>query len=76
MIFPLGRVHRGGTLSITSSRAAAVGAAVGRTAGALGPAPTAAVEGLAAEEGSAAAMSAAGDPAVAEEGPAAEGDGP
>ena len=48
----------------------AVGAAVGRTVGVLGPAPTAAVEGLAT------AMSVAGDPAAAEDGPVVEGDGP
>ena len=40
---------------------------MGRTAGALGPV---------AEEGLAAVMSVAGDPAAAEEGPVAEGDGP
>ena len=66
MISPLGRGHRGGTLSINSSWPAAAGATVGRTTGALGPAPTAASEGPAAEEGPAAAMSAAGDPAAAE----------
>ena len=49
---------------------------MGRTAWALGPAPTAAAKGPAAEEGPAAAMSAVGDPAAAEEGPAADRDGP
>ena len=55
---------------------------MGRTAGALEPAPTATAEGPATEEGPAeeeglaAAMSAAGDLATAEEGPTAEGDGP
>ena len=61
---------------------------MGRTARALGPAPTAAVEGptvedgpaaeegLTAEEGPVAAMSAVGDPAAAEEGPTAGKDGP
>ena len=55
---------------------------MGRTAGALGPVPTAAAEGPAVEDGPAAgkwptaATSAAGDPAAEEEGPAAEGDWP
>ena len=55
---------------------------MGGTVGALGPAPTAAAEGPATEEGPAeeeglaVAMSAVGDPAAAEEGPTAEGDGP
>ena len=50
---------------------------MGRTAGALGSAPTVTVErptpedGPAAENGSEAATSAAGDPATIEEGPAA-----
>ena len=56
--------------------AVAVGAAVGRTAGALRPAPTTAAEGLAVEDGPAAATSAVGDPAAAEEGPAVGEDGP
>ena len=55
--------------------AVAAGAAVGHTAGALGLAPTAVAKGPAVEEGPAAAMSAAGDPAAVEEGPTAEGDG-
>ena len=49
---------------------------MGSTAGALGPAPTTAAEGPAAEEGPAAAMSAPGDLAATEEGPAAGRDGP
>ena len=55
---------------------------MGLTAGAPGPVPTAAAEepttekGSAAEEGPAAAPSAVGDPAAAEEGPTAGGDGP
>ena len=49
---------------------------MGRTAGALWPAPTAAAEGPAAEEGSATSTSVVGDPAAAEEGPAVRGDRP
>ena len=45
MISPLDRGHRGGTLSITSSRVGAVGAAVGRTTGTLGSALATAAEG-------------------------------
>ena len=56
MISPLGRGHKGGILSITSSR----GSSGGAQQGALGPAPTAAAEGLTVE----------GGPAV-EEGPTA-----
>ena len=55
---------------------------MGRTVGALGPAPTATTkgpvveEGTAVEEGPVAATSAAGDPATTEEGTEAGGDGP
>ena len=53
MISPLGRGHRGGTLSITSSwaqttdGAGKAAATEGRTAGTLGSASTAATEGAA-----------------------------
>ena len=56
--------------------AAASGAAVGRTAGALGPAPTAAAEGPTVEDGLAAATSAGVDPAAAEEESTTGEDGP
>ena len=61
--------------------AAASGAAVGRTAGALGPAPTAAAEGPAAEgptveDGSTVATSAAVYPATVEEESTTGEDGP
>ena len=49
---------------------------MGRTAGALGPAPTAATEGPTAEDGPAAATSAVGDPAAAKEGSAVGETGP
>ena len=61
MISPLGRGHRGGTLSITSSWALysrwgrGTTATEGRTTGTLGSAPAAATEGAAAAEGLAAA---------------------
>ena len=62
MISPLGKGHRGGTLSITSSRGRGAGAVVGRAVGTLGPAPAVAAEGPTAVE----------KPAAAEE-PAVEG---
>ena len=55
---------------------------MGLTVGVLGPVPTTAAEGSAAEDGlgiedgPAAATSAAGDPTIVEEGPAAGGEGP
>ena len=49
---------------------------MGCTVWPLGSAPTVATEGPAVEEGPAAAMSEAGDPTEAKEGPVAEGDGP
>ena len=71
MISPLGKGHSGGTLNNTSSRGSDIRGSSGHTAGALGPAPTAA-----AEDGPTAATSAAGDPATAEEEPATGEDGP
>ena len=56
--------------------AAASRAAVGRTAGALGLAPTATAEGPAAKDGPTAATSVAGDPAAVEEEPTTGEDGP
>ena len=76
MISPLGKGHSGGTLNNTSSRGSDIRGSSGHTAGALGPAPTAAAEGPAAEDGPTAATSAAGDPATAEEEPATGEDGP
>ena len=56
--------------------AATSGAVVGRTVGALGPVPTAAAEGPAAEDGSEAATLATRDPAAAKEEPVTGEDGP
>ena len=49
---------------------------MGRTVGALGPAPAAATEGSVDAEGPAVALSASEDPTEAGEGPVAGGEGP
>ena len=76
MISPLGRGHRVGTLSITSSRGSCSRSNSGAHSRALGPAPTAALEGPAAAEGPKAAMSEVEDPAEVGDGLAAGGKGP
>ena len=70
MISPLGRGHRGGTLSITSSRGSGSRGSSGARRRALGPAPAAAAKGPAANEPVAVGSAEAGEgPAAGEVGP-------